>query len=93
MDIQAMGNTSPIYDRQTFGAAVVAKTMDYMHGSASPASQAFDKETFGAAVVATTIDYMNTGAGCCRPDNSYEFQKDVLMPEYTGQGTLMNRMV
>jgi hypothetical protein len=93
MDIQAMGSFSPIYDRETFGAAVVAKTMDSMHGQSAPEAKPFDRETFGAAVVATTIDYMNTDAGCCRHDNSYGFQMDVLMLAYTGQGTLLDRMV
>lgn len=93
MDIQPMGSAPPIYDRETFGHAVVAKTMDYMHGAAAPKAQPFDKETFGAAVVATTIDYMNTDAGNSRHDNSYDFQTDVLMPAYTGQGTFLERMV
>lgn len=93
MDIQAMGGFSPIYDRDTFGAAVVAKTMDYMHGQGAQEAQPFDRETFGAAVVTKTLDYMNTDAGCCRHDSSYDFQKDVLMPAYTGQGTLVDRMI
>ena len=93
MDIQPTGSALPIYDRETFGHAVVAKTMDYMHGGSAQEAQPFDKETFGAAVVATTIDYMNSDAGNSRHDNSYDFQTDVLMPAYTGQGTLLNRMV
>ncbi|MDO9632494.1 MAG: hypothetical protein Q7I92_11400 [Humidesulfovibrio sp.] len=68
-------------DKQTFGAAVVSKTLDYMNGQGSSAMDTapMDKQTFGAAVVSKTLDYMNSGQG---HDNgmaqSYDFQKSVL---------------
>lgn len=92
MDIQGIGSTLPVYDRETFGAAVVGKTLDYMHGRTTPGAQAFDRETFGAAVVSTTLDYLNTTSDCCKQDNSYTFQNDVLMPAYTGRGTFLDKL-
>lgn len=94
MEIQSMsGAYAPVYDRKTFGAAVVGKTLDYMHGGGAPKVAPFDRETFGAAVVSTTIDYMNTNTYQHRNQNSYTFQTDVLMPVYTGRGTLLDSSV
>lgn len=68
-------------DKQTFGAAVVATTLDYLNGQGSSGlDQApVDKQTVGAAVVEKTLDYLNAGQG---QDNgmaqSYNFQKKVL---------------
>lgn len=93
MNIQATGSSLPIYDKETFGPAVVAKTLSYMHGETAQVGQPFDRETFGAAVVATTLNYMNSGAGNSRHDTSYGFQQDVLSPHYSGQGAFVNRMV
>ncbi|MBP9944704.1 MAG: hypothetical protein KBF11_09155, partial [Desulfomicrobium sp.] len=55
-------------------------------------AQPFDKETFGAAVVTKTLDTMNANAHRHqnRTQDSYSFQKDVLMPTYTGRGTLLD---
>lgn len=94
MDIQGMsGGYAPVYDKTTFGAAVVGKTLDYMHGTGANTTAPFDRETFGAAVVSTTIDYMNGNTGQHRDQNSYTFQTDVLMPVYTGRGTLLDSSV
>ena len=85
--ISAVGG---ITDRQTFGAAVVSKTLDYMNGQGSGSTLApVDKETFGAAVVTKTMDYMNspmygsTGASSWGPgantgNADYDFQTTVL---------------
>ncbi|MFV0421884.1 hypothetical protein [Oleidesulfovibrio sp.] len=82
------------YDKQTFGAAVVSKTLDYMNGvTSSPASSApMDKETFGAAVVSKTLDYMN-GPVFGKGDpvsHSYQFNKDVMGPVYSGVGSIVD---
>jgi hypothetical protein len=55
-------------------------------------SQVWDRQTFGPAVVSKTLDYMNKNQHRNQTNNSYEFQKDVLMPVYTGKGTLMDDM-
>ena len=80
-------------DKQTFGAAVVTKTLDYMNSQGSSAMDLapMDKQTFGAAVVAKTLDYMNSGQG---NDNgmaqSYDFQKSVLGGHAEELGALAN---
>lgn len=96
MDIEGtLGISSQGYAKQTFGAAVVGKTLDYMNGAGASNAQPFDKETFGAAVVTKTLDTMNanTHRHQNRTEDSYSFQKDVLMPAYTGRGTLLDDMV
>lgn len=77
-------------DYQTFGAAVVSKTLDYMNSSPSAMSFApTDKQTFGAAVVSKTLDYMNSGSfGGLSPSNDFDFQTSVLSAVYTGKGTI-----
>ena len=93
MDIQGIaGGSSQIYDKQTFGAAVVGKTIDYMHGRGTSDAAPFDKETFDASLVSTTIDNMNTNTNRYQHRNSYSFQTDVLMPAYTGRGTLLDSL-
>ncbi len=67
-DFSVSSTSSGGWDSQTFGAAVVGKTLDYMNGVASSPVQAvqavqaapWDKQTFGAAVVSKTLDYMNS---------------------------------
>jgi hypothetical protein len=52
--------------------------------------QAVDRQTFGAMVVSKTLDTLNaqrTGQG---GSSLYDFQKDVLLPVYTGRGTIMD---
>lgn len=94
MDIQGIaGNASQLYDRKVFGAAIVGKTIEYLHGTSSPADKAFDKETFDAALVTQTIDTLNKNEERSKDHTTYTFQKDVLMPAYTGQGTILDNMV
>ncbi len=93
MDIEGIsGGNSRGYANQTFGAAVVAKTLDYMNGGGTSNAQPFDKKTFGAAVVSKTLDTMNANTHRYQNSNqnSYSFQQDVLMPVYTGRGTLLD---
>ncbi len=90
-DMTSMGG---ITDRQTFGAAVVTKTLDTMNNTGSGPA-AFDKQTFGAAVVSKTLDYMNAGeTGRHRAqsgmEQTYQFGKDVLSAAYTGKGTVID---
>ena len=83
-------------DKQTFGAEVVSKTLDYMNGQASSGMDfaPMDKQTFGAQVVSKTLDYMNAGNS---HDNgmaqSYNFQKDVLGAYANSIGALANLKV
>jgi hypothetical protein len=83
-------------DKQSFGAAVVERTLDYLNGQGSSGlDQApMDKQTFGAAVVEKTLDYMNAGQG---QDNgmtqSYDFQKSVLGGHAAEIGALANYKV
>lgn len=101
----SFGNSgSPgVWDSQTFGAAVVSKTLDTMNGVASSPLQAapWDKQTFGAAVVGKTLDYMNApglggtgGTGSKGWSGSmsadYDFQKSVLGAAYSGAGALVD---
>lgn len=80
-------------DKQAFGAAVVAKTLDYLNdqGSSGLDMVPTDKQTFGAAVVTKTLDYMNSGHA---RDNgmaqSYDFQKSVLGGHADALGALAN---
>jgi hypothetical protein len=88
---QAQDSTT--MDRQTFGAAVVEKTLDYLNGQGSSGMDMapVDKQTFGAAVVSKTLDYMNAGQGS---DNSmaqsYDFQKSVLGGHADALGAIAN---
>lgn len=84
------GSYSQPFDQQTFGAAVVSKTLDYMHGQASTEAVGMDKGTFGAAVVGKTLDYMNAGSNQ-EANNLYSFQKDVVQGYLTG--SLLNQIV
>jgi hypothetical protein len=56
-------------------------------------AQAFDRQTFGAAVVGKTLDTMNQNQNRHQTNSTYQFQKDVLMPAYTGQGTILDSIV
>ncbi|MCA1946010.1 MAG: hypothetical protein LDL30_12140 [Desulfovibrio sp.] len=102
MSIDSIGGTgsSGVWDQQTFGAAVVSKTLDYMNnqGSSFAVAAPFDKQTFGAAVVGKTLDYMNspsiaTGSASGGADamaQTYAFNKDVLGSYASGIGALAN---
>lgn len=85
----SLGGDFTAMDRQTFGAQVVTKTLDYMNGQGSSENSLapVDKASIGAAVVSKTLDYMNSGnqnghAGDL--GNSYEFQKEVLGAKANG---------
>lgn len=57
-------------------------------------SPVYDKQTFGAAVVSRTIDTMNSNQFLHKNNTLYDFQKDVLMPAYTGESSaLLDQMV
>jgi len=90
------GQESAPMDKQTFGAAVVTKTLDYMNGQGSSGLDAapMDKQTFGAAVVGKTLDYMNAGQG---HDNgmaqSYDFRTKVLEGGLAAKGLMVNDKV
>jgi len=95
MDVTGISGSTPrVFDKQSFGAAVVGKTLDYMNGSSASNAQPFDKETFGAAVVSKTLDTMNANSHRYQNQNqsSYSFQQDVLMPVYTGRGTILDSL-
>lgn len=79
-------SVSPIMDRQTFGAAVVTKTLDYMNNSPGNSFAPVDRQTFGAAVVSKTLDYMNSGGGGGQGDmaQTYDFSSKVLGAVYNG---------
>ena len=86
----------PIMDRETFGAAVVGKTLDYMNNQ-GPSMAPVDGETFGAAVVNKTLDYMNAPMAGASMGNtmggmeqSYDFQTSVLGAAYSGSGTILD---
>lgn len=94
--ISAMNGIAAM-DRQTFGAQVVTKTLDYMnnHSGNSYDSMPMDKQSFGAAVVSKTLDYGNSGAygshsGSAGMEQSYDFQKSVLGAAYSGVGAIAN---
>ncbi len=85
-------NTAPM-DQQTFGAAVVSKTLDYMNGQGSSSQDLapMDKQTFGAAVVSKTLDYMNSGnSSSSAMAQNYDFQKSVLGGPAEASGALFN---
>nr|WP_321256665.1 hypothetical protein [uncultured Pseudodesulfovibrio sp.] len=81
MAIGGLGGSSP-YDQQTFGAAVVSKTLDYMNDTGSGSSFApVDKESAEASLVSKTLDYMNSGSSSADKTGmaqSYDLQTSVL---------------
>lgn len=70
------------FDQQTFGAAVVSETLDYMNNSGSGSSFApVDKASAEGALVSKTLDYMNSGSTSGDKTGmaqSYDFQTSVL---------------
>lgn len=91
----SLGGDATTMDRQTFGAQVVAKTLDYMNGQSSPENSLapVDKASIGAAVVSKTLDYMNSGSQPGHANDvskEYGFQKDVLGAYTAGIGALTN---
>ncbi|MBG0775469.1 MAG: hypothetical protein H0S85_03440 [Desulfovibrionaceae bacterium] len=100
-----MGNgiSSPL-DKESFGAAVVGTTLDFMNGSTTSTLPVTDKQTFGAAVATKTLDYLNSGSigsggsgGSSKSSFAgaadYGFQTDVLGAVYSGKGALANFQV
>ncbi|GAB6178005.1 hypothetical protein JCM16814_28960 [Desulfobaculum senezii] len=89
----SISNAASKMARQTFGAQVVSKTLDYMNqsGSSSPNPLApVDKTTFGAQVVTKTLDFMNAKPFGGGSNSDYDFQKDVLQAATVGKGTVFN---
>lgn len=79
MAIGGLGSYSP-FDQQTFGAAVVSETLDYMNDSGSSPAPV-DKASTEASLVSKTLDYMNPGTSSADKAGlaqSYNFQTDVL---------------
>lgn len=74
------GNTA--FDQETFGAAVVSETLDYMNNSGNGSSLApVDKVSTEASLVSKTLDYMNPGSSSDDKTGmaqSYDFQTSVL---------------
>jgi hypothetical protein len=91
--IAGSGGTAS-FDRQTFGAQVVSKTLDTLNNASGQSVAPVDKETFGAQVVSKTLDYMNSGNNY-GPNNAsdYGFQKSVLDAAYSGKGTMLDQMI
>ena len=83
------GGFAPV-GRQTFGAAVVTKTLDYMGGRGAFSHAPVDKASFGAAVVSGTLDLMNTDPFSGKSDPFYESQKSILAA-HTLKGGLFGR--
>lgn len=88
-------NSGVTMDQQTFGAGVVAKTLDYMNNTGGSSFAPVDKQTFGAAVVNKTLDYMNSGVmggnygvNDGGMSQTYDFSKDVLGAYATGIGAI-----
>lgn len=79
MAIGGLGDYSP-FDQQTFGAAVVSETLDYMNDRGSSYAPV-DKVSAEASLVSKTLDYMNPGSSSSDKAGmaqSYNFQTDVL---------------
>jgi len=96
MDASGIGSLASAMDKQTFGAAVVTKTLDTMNNTATSFYTPTDKQTFGAAVVSKTLDYMNSdshksSSSTSEMGQTYNFSKDVLGAYASGIGTLTNQ--
>jgi hypothetical protein len=89
--------------RETFGAQVVSKTLDFMNNSGGgisgfDASGRFalaDKQTFGAGVVSKTLENMNSGNGFGGSKgfggsvgSDFDFQTSVLGAAFAGKGAI-----
>jgi hypothetical protein len=94
MAIGGLGGSSP-FDQETFGAAVVSKTLDYMNNSGNGSSFApVDKASAEGALVSKTLDYMNSGASAGDKTGmaqSYDFQTSVLGAY--AKGSLINTIL
>lgn len=100
MNVSGAGALAGAMNKQTFGAAVVSKTMDYMNNSsnsfqgAMAESAPMDTQTFGAAVVNKTMEYMNNdnswGKSSDNMSQTYDLTKDVVGGYMSGKGALVN---
>ena len=96
MELYAMGADSlsgSFMDRQTFGAQVVSKTMDYMNDRGMDSPAPVDAQTFGASVVSKTMDYLNSDPMSSSMEQSYDFQKDVLGAALTGAQRMVDMYI
>jgi hypothetical protein len=94
MAIGGFGGGSP-FDQQTFGAAVVSETLDFMNNSGSGSGFApVDKQSAEGALVSKTLDFMNSGSSSGDSSGmaqSYNFQTDVLGG--FAKGSIINNMI
>lgn len=93
LEISGFG-TQPVFDRQTFGAAVVSETLDTMNGTSS-GMLPVDKASAEGALVSKTLDYMNSGSMSGDPSGmgqTYDFSKNVL-GAYAGTGSILNTWI
>jgi len=93
MAIGGFGGFSP-FDQQTFGAAVVSKTMDYMNDQGGSGFAPVDKASAGGALVSKTLDYMNSGPSTYDSTGmaqSYDFQTSVLGAH--AKGSIINTLI
>lgn len=95
MAIGGLGGSVAPFDRETFGAAVVSTTLDYMNDSGSSTSFApVDKTSAEASLVSKTLDYMNSGPSSgdtAGMSQSYDFQTSVLGAY--AKGSIINNMI
>lgn len=93
MAIGGLGGPSP-FDQETFGAAVVSKTLDNMNSSGSGSDLALvDKPSAEASLVTKTLDNMNPGSSgdTAGMAQSYDFQTDVLGA--FAKGSIINTII
>ena len=94
MALGGLGGSTP-FDQETFGAAVVSKTLDYMNDSGSGSSLApVDKVSAEASLVSKTLDYMNPGSSSADKTGmaqSYDFQTSVLGAH--AKGVVVNAII
>ena len=90
-------------NRETFGAQVVSKTLEFLNNSggsgggfdSSGRFAPVDKQTFGASVVSQTLNNMNSGNGFGGSKgfggsvgSDFGFQTSVLGAAFAGKGTI-----
>jgi hypothetical protein len=91
--ISGLGAQS-VFDRQTFGAAVVSETLDTMNGRGSSLLPV-DKASAEGALVSKTLDYMNPGSMAGNQsgmNQTYDLSKNVL-GAYAGTGSILDTMI
>ncbi len=97
MDGSSFGSLAAAMDKQTIGAEIVSKTLDYMNSSNATSYTPTDRQTFGAAVVGKTLDTLNSGGqgshAASDMSQTYNFSKDVLGAYTSGIGSLADHNV